>query len=113
METLKDVLDFVILAIDLPLKLEGTRQKYVQARECLGSYQRTGIVPDDKIKEAQNRIDKILYIEDNKKDNPNSYWDFEKKIFELIDRIAILNGCTTVRKKYYINLYYKWMLTKD
>ena len=64
METLKDLLDFVFVAIDLPLKLERTRQKYIQAHKCLFDYLQTGIVPDDKIKEAQNKIDKKIYIED-------------------------------------------------
>ena len=32
----------------------------------LNNYSQTCIVPDDKIKEAQNKIDKILYIEDIK-----------------------------------------------
>ena len=68
-----DVLDFVFVAIDLPLELERTRQKCIQEHKCLNNYLQTGIVPDDKIKEAQNTIDKVLYIEDNKKDNPNSY----------------------------------------
>ena len=87
METLKDVLDFAFLAIDLQLKLERTRQKYIQARECLGNYLQTGIVPDDKIKEAQNIRDKILYIED-KKNIRNFYWDLEKELRKLIDRVA-------------------------
>ena len=64
MEILKDLLDFVSVAIDLPLELERTRQKYIQAHKCLKNYLQTGIVPDDKNKEAQNKIDKILYIED-------------------------------------------------
>ena len=76
METLKDLLDFVFVAIDEPLELEETRQQYIQAHKSLNNYSQTGIVPDDKIKEAQNTIDKILYIEDNKKDNPNYYWGF-------------------------------------
>ena len=97
METLKDVLDFVFLAIDLPLKLERTRQKHIQAHKGLDNYLQTGIVPDDKIKEAQNKIDEILYIEDNKKDNPNSFSDFEKELYEINDIIANTNGCTTIR----------------
>ena len=97
----------MFIAIDLPLKLERTRQKYIQPHKCLNNYIQTGNVPDDKILEAQNKIDKILYTEDNKTDNPDSYWDFEKKLYELIDIIANLNGCTTVKKKYYIILYYK------
>ena len=67
MNTIKDLLDFVFEAIDAPLALEKTRQKYIQAHECLNNYLQTGIVPDDKIKEAQSIIDKILYLEDNKK----------------------------------------------
>ena len=54
------------------------------------------IVPDDKIREAQNKIDKILYNEDNKKDNPDSYWDMSKELYELIDIVANLNGCGTI-----------------
>ena len=34
-----------------------------------------------------------------KKDNQNTYWDFEKELYELIDIIANLNGCTTIRNK--------------
>ena len=67
METLRDLLDFVFVAIDLSLELERTLQKYCQAHKCLNNYLQTGIVPDDKIKEAQNLMEKILYIEDNKK----------------------------------------------
>ena len=63
----------------------------------MNNFLQTGIVPDDTIKEAQNKIDKIIYIEDNKKDNPNSYWDFEKELYELIDVVANLNGCRTLR----------------
>ena len=96
METLKDVLDFVFVATDLPLELDRTRQKYIQAHNSLNNYLQTGIVPDDKIKEAQNKKDKLLYIEDNKK-NPNSYWDFEKEFNELIDIIADLNGCGKIK----------------
>ena len=58
---------------DFPVELERTRQKYIQAHKCLNNYLQTGFVPDEKIKEAQNNIDKILYIEDNKKYNPDSY----------------------------------------
>ena len=72
MKTLKDVLDFVFVAIDLLLEIEKTCQKYIQAHKCLNIYLQTGIVPDDSMKKAQNKIDKILYIEDNKKDNPDS-----------------------------------------
>ena len=97
METLKDVLDYVFLAIDLPLKPEETRQKYIQAHNCLKNYLQTDIAPNDRIKEAQNKIDKIFYIEDIKKDNPDSYWDFEKELYGLIDIVADLNGCTTIR----------------
>ena len=60
METLKDLLDFVFEAIDAPLALEKTRQKYIPAHKSLNNYLQTGIVPDDKVKEAQNIIDKIL-----------------------------------------------------
>ena len=50
METLKAVLDFMFVAIDLPLELERTRQKYIQAHKCVNNYLQTGIVPDDKKK---------------------------------------------------------------
>ena len=53
------------VAIDLPLELERTRHKIIQAHKCLNNYLQTGIVPHDKIKQAQNKIHKILYIEDN------------------------------------------------
>ena len=96
METSKDVLDFVFNAIDLPLELERTRQKYIQAHKCLNNYLQTGIAPDDRIKEAENKIDKILYIEDNKKGNPDSYWDMSKELYELIDIVSDLNGCKRI-----------------
>ena len=47
MERIKDLLNFVIEAIDAPLALEKTRQKYIQAHMCLNNYLQTGIVPDD------------------------------------------------------------------
>ena len=67
MNKLKDLLDFVFEAIDAPLALEKTSQKYIQEHKCLNIFLQTGIVPDDKIKEARNLLDKILYLEDNKK----------------------------------------------
>ena len=97
METFKDVVDFVFDAIDLPLQLEETRQKNFRAQKCLNKYKQTGIVPDDRIREAQNKEDKILYIEDYKKDNPHSYWDMSKKLFDLADIVADLNGCTSIK----------------
>ena len=97
MSTLGDLLDFVFDAVGLPLELERIRQNCIQAHKCLNKYLQTGIVPDDKIKEAQNKIDKIFYIEDNRKGNPDSYWDISKELYELIDILADLNGCTTVR----------------
>ena len=63
-------------------------------------YLQSGIVSDGSIKKEQNKIHKILYTEGNKKDNPDSYWDFEKERRELIDIVADLNGCTSV---YYSN----------
>ena len=57
----------------------------------------TVIVPDDKIKEAQNKIDKILHNEDNKKDSPDSYWHMSNELFEIIDIITILIGCRTIK----------------
>ena len=63
METLRVLFDFVFVKIDLPLELKRTRQKYIQAHKCLNGYLQTGIVPDDKIKETKNIIDKIIYIE--------------------------------------------------
>ena len=62
MKTLKDVLDFVFVAIDLPLELEKTRQNFLQAHKCLNNYLQTCIGPDDSIREAQNKIDKKFYI---------------------------------------------------
>ena len=62
METLKAVLYFVFDAIDLPTERERTRQKYIQAHKCSNKYLQSGIVSDDSIKKAQNKIDKILYI---------------------------------------------------
>ena len=78
MKTLKDLLDFVFEAIDAPLALEKTRQKYFQAHKCLYNYLQTGVVPDDKIKEAQNKLDKRLYIEDNKKIFQTLIWIVRK-----------------------------------
>ena len=60
METLKDVLHFVFDAIDLPTETERTPQKYIQAHKCLINCLQSGIVSDDSIKEAQNKIDKRL-----------------------------------------------------
>ena len=62
METLKDLLDFAFVATFLPLELEKNPQKYFQAHKCLNDYLQTGIVPDDKIKEAQNKIQNKIYI---------------------------------------------------
>ena len=67
MKTLKDGLYFVYDAIELPTETERTRPKYIQAHKCLNNYLQSGIVSDDNIKEAQNKIDKILYIENMKK----------------------------------------------
>ena len=79
MKTLKDVLKFMFDDDnDFPLLKEGC-QKYIPAHKCLNNYLQSGIVSDDSIKEAQNKIDKILYIEHNKKDNADSYWDFKKE----------------------------------
>ena len=52
---------------------------------------------DDRIKQAQNKMDKILYIEDNKKDNPDSYGDMSKELYDLLDIVADLNGCTKIK----------------
>ena len=52
---------------DLSTKTERNREKYIQAHKCLNNCLQSGIVSDDSIKEAQNKIDKILYIESNKK----------------------------------------------
>ena len=82
---------------DLPLQLEESRQKYIQAHKCSKYYKQTGIVPDNGIKEAQNKIYKTLYIEDNKKSNPDSYWDMSKELYYLIDTLADLNGYTRIK----------------
>ena len=57
MKTLKHVLYFVFDAIDLPTETERTGQKYIHAHKCLNSYIQSGIVSDDSVKEAQNKID--------------------------------------------------------
>ena len=54
----------------------------------------SGIVSDDSIREAQNEIDKILYIEINKKDYLDSYWNIHNEVNELVSLVADLNGCT-------------------
>ena len=94
MKTLKDVLYFVYHAIDLPTGTERTRQKFIQAHKCLNKYLQSGIVSDESIKEAQSKIDKILYIENNEKDYLDPYWDIHSKANELVNIIADLNGCT-------------------
>ena len=90
-------MDFVFVSIYLPLEIERTRQKSFQAHKCLKNYLQTGIVSVDKIKEAQNKIDRTLYIEDIKKGSPDSYWDMSKELYELIDIAADINRCTTIR----------------
>ena len=96
MKTLKDVLNFMFNNDnDFPLLEEGC-QKYIQAHKCLNNYLQSGIVSDNSIKEALNEIDKILYIQDNRKDNRECYWDFKKEQSELIEIVADINGCTGV-----------------
>ena len=97
LKTLRDVLEFVFDAVDLPLQLEETPQKYIQAHKCLNNYKQTGILPDDRIKETQNKIDKILYIVDNRKGNPDSFWGRSKELYEIIDIVADSNGCTRIK----------------
>ena len=94
MKTLKDVLCFVYDAIDLRTEIEKTRQKYFQAHKCLNNYLQSGIVSDDSVEKAPNKIDKILYIENNEKDHLNPYWEIDKEISELVNIVADLNGCT-------------------
>ena len=95
MKTLENIFYFVFDAIDLPRETERTRQKIVQAHKCFDNYLQSGIVSDDSIKEAQNKIDKILYIAKIKKgyDDPE-YQCIKKEISELVDIVADLNGCT-------------------
>ena len=88
MKTLKDVLYFVFDAIDLPTETERTRRKYIQAHKCLKNYLQSGIVSDDSITEAQNKIDKLFYIENNKKDYLDPYWDIHNEINELVGIVA-------------------------
>ena len=40
----------------------------------------SGFVSDDIIKEAQNKIDKIIFIENNKKDHLNPFWDIHNEV---------------------------------
>ena len=94
MKALKDVLYFVYDAIDLPTKTEKSRQKRIQAHKCLNKYLQSGIISDDKIKEAQIKIDKILYIENNKKDYIDPFWDIHNEVSELVSIVADINGCT-------------------
>ena len=96
MKTLKDVLYFVFNAIDLPTELEETQQKNIQARKCLDNYLQSGIVSDDSIKEAQIKIDKVLYIEKNKKDIRDYSWDIDNERNKLVDIVADLNGVVLV-----------------
>ena len=96
MKTLKDVLYFVIDAIDLPTETERTRQKYIQAHKCLNKYLQSGIVSDDRIKEAQNKINRILYIENNEKDYLDPYGDIRNEVNELVTIVADLNGSTRI-----------------
>ena len=99
MKTSKDIFDFCFEVYDWPLELEKTRQKYIQAHKCSNDFLQTGLASDNKIKEAQNKIDRILYIEDNKKNIPESYWIFQKVRSELIDIVTDLNGYMTIRNR--------------
>ena len=91
MKTLKDVLYFAYDAIDLPTETKRTRQKYIQAHKCLNNYLQKGIVSDDSRKEGQNKIDKIPYIEINKKDYLDPYWDIHNEVYELVTIVVDLN----------------------
>ena len=62
--------------------------------KCLNKYLQSGIVLDDSIKKAQNKIDNILFIENNKKDYLDPYWDIHNEINKLVNIVADLNGCT-------------------
>ena len=96
MKILKDVLYFRYDAIDLPTETEISRQEYFQAHKCLNIYLQSGIVSDDSIKEEQNKIDKILYIENSKKDYLDPYWDIHNEVYELVTIVADLKGCTGI-----------------
>ena len=73
---------------------ERTRQNDIQAHKCLNNYLQSGIVSDDSKKEAQNKIDKILYIKNIKKDYLDPYWDIHTEVNELVGIVADLYGCT-------------------
>ena len=96
MKTSKDVLYFVIDAIDLPTETERTRQNNIQAHKCLNNYLQSGIVSDDSIKEAQNKMNKILNFENNEKDYLDPYWDIHNEVNELVTIVADLNGSTRI-----------------
>ena len=72
-------------AIDLPTELERTRIKYIQAHKSLNKYLQSDIVSVDSIKEAQNKIDKKIYNEKNKKDYLDPYWDIHNEVNELVN----------------------------
>ena len=94
METLKDVLCFVFDAFDLPTETERTCQNYIQAHKCLNNYLQSGIVSDDSIKEAQNKIDEILYTAKIKKDYDDpEYESVKAEIKELVNIVSDLIGC--------------------
>ena len=97
MKTLRDVLDWVLQMYDKPLELDENRQKCRQSRKCLGDHLQTDVTKNDKIGEAQDKIDKILYVEDNKKNYRDSWWDFLTEPENLSDIVAGLNGYTTIR----------------
>ena len=96
MKTLRDVRDWVFRMEDEPLELEKNCQKCIQARECLGNYLQTDNAQNDLIREAQDKIGKILYIEDNEKNIQGYWWDFRRELKRLIDILADLTGCTTI-----------------
>ena len=81
-------------ATDLQTETERARQKYIQGHKCLNNYSQSGIVSDDSIKEAQNKKDKILYIENIQKDYLDPNWDFHSEVNEMVGIVAVLNGCT-------------------
>ena len=87
---------FAYDAVDLQTETGRTRQKFIQAHKCLNNYLESGFVSDDSIKEAQHKIDKILYIEKNKTDYLDPFWDIHNEAYELVTIVADSNGCTRI-----------------
>ena len=52
----------------------------------------SGIASDDSMKEAQNKIDKIIYIAKKDHGDPE-YESINAEINELVNIVSDLNGC--------------------